>query len=359
VSRLRTVFIVAANAALLMLVLELVSHRVILAHQAAALVRSYATIAPAVRDNYAPKTPAEIDELLRDAFTSRWRYEPTVGFVTAPQRSRFVNVNASGIRSNGTPAAPLDGAIWFMGGSTTFGFGVADNETIPAALEARLGRPVLNLGVAGHSSLHENRLLSHYLRVGLRPSTVVFLNGVNEICDVDLAEEELAGLVALYQRGYMWQPSRPVVLAGRLGITKAARMLGMIGDEPAGRSGLSCQAAGRELPLKDVIARSLAERAMLCRLYGLDCRTYIQPVAGVHGRHDVVADNRSVPSDLVAKYHHLEPVWRRAEVRFVTGALDMLDRHAYIDEVHYSAAAHQLIAAAIAATLPARPEPHP
>ena len=75
-------------------------------------------------------------------------------------------------------------------------------------------------------------------------------------------------------------------------------------------------------------------------------------MAGLHGRHDdraFVAGPRAV--QLRALFEHLENNWRSDGATLVTGALDGSDRHAFIDDVHYSADASRLIAGAIAANL--------
>ena len=69
----------------------------------------------------------------------------------------------------------------------------------------------------------------------------------------------------------------------------------------------------------------------------------------MHGRHDDAAflagGDAKVLRDM---FYHLEPAWRSAGATFVTDALDGYDRHAWVDEVHYSKDASALIARAIA-----------
>lgn len=351
-NRARTAYAIAANTAILLLAIEVVAHLGVSAYLGGGQRVTYAALPDPVKRNYAHMTPGEVEQLWRDTLAARWRYEPIVGFVGEQMRSRYVNINADGFRSNGVPHGSMDGAIWAFGGSTTFGYGVADHETIPAALESLVGRPVFNFGVPGHYSLHENRLLGQYLRLGFRPSVAVFLDGVNESCEADLDEDRLGELVALSQRGYSWQPSRPTVLGLRLAFDKALRMSGLKSQAAGDELKLSCRSAGREFPLADLHARALAERASVCALYEIACRSYIQPFAGLHGRHDLPAKgDAAVAEYLRGLYRHLEPVWQRSDVILLIGALDALPDHAYIDDAHYSAAAHTRIAAAVAATL--------
>src|SRR5690348_8789869 len=52
-----------------------------------------------------------------------------------------------GFRTNGGAALPRDAnPIVMLGGSTAYGWGGADNESIEAVLEQRLNTPVINAG---------------------------------------------------------------------------------------------------------------------------------------------------------------------------------------------------------------------
>jgi hypothetical protein len=355
--RLRAAYVIAANTALLLLAAEVVAHVAVTAYRGSGRHVTYASMPAPVRRAYAHMAPPEIEQLWLDTLASRWRYQPIVGFVSEAMQSRYVNINTEGFRSNGTMHGTMDGAVWSFGGSTTFGYGVADNETIPAALESRLRQPVFNFGVPGHFSIHETRLLGHYLRIGFRPSVAVFLDGVNESCEADLAQDRLGELVALSKAGYHWQPSLPVVIATRLLFDKASRMIGLSPSRVRDDLELQCQSAGRTFMVADLHVRALAERAALCAHYQITCRTFIQPFAGLHGRHDQPSSgDAAVADNLRGLFSHLQPVWARTPVTMLTGALDDLPEHAYVDDAHYSAVANARIAAAMAAALgPVRP----
>jgi hypothetical protein len=295
--------------------------------------------------------------LLQATYSMHYRLSPWIGMRERPTRSRFVNVSQNGIRSNGNGApslASLQGAIWFFGGSTTFGYGVADHETIPARLEKALARPVANFGVAAFFSAQENMLLIQALRTGYRPAQVIFLDGINEACDVvdvsntDPRLENLPG-------EYEWKPlafAAPVLYAaGKLHEWTTA-YLGWAAEMPPDAT--ACDGPQGEQPLTVIQARMLAEREGLCRLYTLVCTTFVQPFPGVHGRH---ADYQSLPEAQRAgyreKFEMLTETWKSAGAIFVTDALDQHSAHAWVDGAHYSQAANALIAGAIAARLPA------
>lgn len=63
-------------------------------------------------------------------------------------RSFKVRTNSVGFRG---PEAP-EGAVVVLGCSTTFGWGVEEDESFPAQLAEQLGEPVVNGGVPGHST---------------------------------------------------------------------------------------------------------------------------------------------------------------------------------------------------------------
>jgi hypothetical protein len=100
--------------------------------------------------------------------------------------------------------------------------------------------------------------------------------------------------------------------------------------------------------LRDVHSRTLAERESLCRSYAIEGITLVQPFGGLHGRNEDPTYSEDDRKSIRGKFRHLEPSWRAAQAVFVTDSLDQLMKHAYIDDVHYSAEASKVIAKAIA-----------
>lgn len=116
-----------------------------------------------------------------------WQYEPWVGFKETPREGRYINVSSEGFRR--TTATPDNPGHWIflLGGSTTFGYGVTDDQTIASYLQARLAEMygentfgVRNFGRAYYYSAQESVLLWTLLDQGLRPSVVIFIDGDNE-----------------------------------------------------------------------------------------------------------------------------------------------------------------------------------
>ena len=118
-------------------------------------------------------------------------YEPFVDFRPRSFAGRFVNVSKQGFRrvepEGPWPPEPAAINVFVFGGSTTFGLGLADADSIPSRLAARLGgvqggRPlrVYNLGRGGYVSAQERVLLESLLVSGVVPDLAVFIDGFNE-----------------------------------------------------------------------------------------------------------------------------------------------------------------------------------
>jgi len=140
---------------------------------------------------YPGLAPAEIDQLQRDCLGLRYVYAPFVEFAPRPVTGRFVNITPAGYRL-GRTAAPWppradDVTVFVFGGSTTFGFGLPDGQTVVSALEARLaprfpGRRVVcyNFGRGYYFSAQERALFESLLADGVVPTLAVFIDGLNE-----------------------------------------------------------------------------------------------------------------------------------------------------------------------------------
>jgi lysophospholipase L1-like esterase len=119
--------------------------------------------------------------------TQRSRWLPYTYFRTAPFAGRFHNVGPDGIRL--TVPSPGPGAhprVFVFGGSTVWGVGARDAETIPSHL-ARLLRgagrsvEVRNFGEGGYVSTQSLILFLRRLELGDAPDVAVFYEGFNDV----------------------------------------------------------------------------------------------------------------------------------------------------------------------------------
>ncbi|MBM3530211.1 MAG: hypothetical protein FJX62_19180 [Alphaproteobacteria bacterium] len=118
---------------------------------------------------------------------SAYRYESFVVYRNRPYRSPHVNIGDDGRRWNGPNAPPEDAAVWVFGSSAPWGATNADNETIPAMIEASLARgpagerhAVANDSVVGYSSWQEVTNFALRLRDKPKPKVAIFFSGLND-----------------------------------------------------------------------------------------------------------------------------------------------------------------------------------
>jgi hypothetical protein len=139
---------------------------------------------------YPGKTPQEINDLLGETWSRPFIYETFTEFMERPFRGRYVNVAAAGFRFSARqgPWPPDLRAfnVFVFGGSTTFGYGVADSETVPSRLQEELrrrsGQPITiyNFGRGFYYSTQERILFEKLLAEDQRPQLVIFIDGLND-----------------------------------------------------------------------------------------------------------------------------------------------------------------------------------
>ncbi len=138
-----------------------------------------------------PDWPEADRQALREETRRGFEPDALVQFRERASRGRFVNVDPNGFRVGREqgPWPPEDRYfnVYVLGGSTAFGYGVADDETIPSHLQALLAevglpRPprVYNFARGAFYSTMERILLDKLITLGPAPDLVVFIDGLNE-----------------------------------------------------------------------------------------------------------------------------------------------------------------------------------
>ncbi len=131
----------------------------------------------------------DVRRLLRETWSRPGAFEPFTDWKEPPYEGRFVNVHPAGFRlSRGQgpwPPDPASLSVFVFGGSTAFGYGVADDETVASHLQAFLSarEPSVrcyNFGRGAYYSSQERILFERLLVGGVVPRVAVFLDGLNE-----------------------------------------------------------------------------------------------------------------------------------------------------------------------------------
>ena len=144
-----------------------------------------------LKQGYPGMTAEEVLQLQYETWSRLVVYEPFTEFKEPAFHGRHIKVSAHGFREveNQGPWPPdlRNFNVFVLGGSTTFGYGVADGQTIPSHLQRHLrsllpGRPVCvyNFGRCAYYSTQERILFQQLLEAGFRPDLAVFLDGLND-----------------------------------------------------------------------------------------------------------------------------------------------------------------------------------
>jgi lysophospholipase L1-like esterase len=132
------------------------------------------------------------------------RWEPYVYFRPKPFRGQTVTIGDDGLRATWKAPSPTPGGpdpkpvkILMLGGSSLWGFGARDDQTIPSLMARDLNRrkcdvQVRNLAAIGYVNTQEVVALVRELQSGYRPDLVIFYDGVNDTTSALLEGE--AGL---------------------------------------------------------------------------------------------------------------------------------------------------------------------
>src|SRR5262249_54092213 len=135
---------------------------------------------------------ARVAALLAESRGRALRFDPWTQFREKPFRGRFFHVEEPGYREVRDPGPwPMDRAahnVWVFGGSTTFGYGLPDEETIPSHLQEALRSRypgasihVYNFGQGYFYSGQELALFASLLAGGSAPPEIaLFIDGINE-----------------------------------------------------------------------------------------------------------------------------------------------------------------------------------
>jgi hypothetical protein len=354
---------------------------------------------------------------LRSAMEHRLVYEPWVQFRMPDRSGDFVNVQGLCRRSDpavvrgtaiGGEGAPVGGAgsgnaarghavagnetgvgiqtrvgiaagvgvalpettvtVAFLGGSTMFGFNVADDQTIascfarqgPAHLRPNQRLVVRNLGQPYYYSAQEAIALAAMLLRGERPTVVVFLDGLNDVIQPLSSYRQVPfwtfKLQDLMQQEASCSASR---LWSMLGCTSTYGLLARMGvvqwGGPAGQA--KRWEAGYAMPEGidlERVATAIAENYLraaelartLARGYGVRCWFFWQPVpyVGYDRSADPLCDQRDLP--LFGRVYALvrQRLPEHGDMRDLSDLTGKEVALPFVDAVHYSPALNARLA---------------
>ncbi|MGO9464456.1 MAG: hypothetical protein ACLQVF_09925, partial [Isosphaeraceae bacterium] len=144
-----------------------------------------------LRQVYPGFTDDDIRLLMKETWDRELEYDSLTQFKERAHAGKWVNVGKHGFRlskDNGPwPPDPKNLNIFLFGGSTAFGYGVADDQTIASHLQeflaeqSRRKAKVYNFGAGFFYSTQERALFSNLLEQGTVPHVAIFLDGLNDL----------------------------------------------------------------------------------------------------------------------------------------------------------------------------------
>mgnify|MGYP000108911977 CR=1 FL=1 len=107
-----------------------------------------------------------------------WQFKPFTG--------RYISVNGDGNRNTTNLRGKPNMRIVILGGSTVWGVGVKDSDTLPSLLSAMLHKTgivaeVTNLGQIGYMTTQDVICLIEYMKKNPLPGYAIFYNGMNDV----------------------------------------------------------------------------------------------------------------------------------------------------------------------------------
>lgn len=140
-----------------------------------------------------PDSSAKMCEQVYDETiaANHFEYDAWVGFRKADYAGIYINTKGYERKSKPSfiPKSKDSLVIWFFGGSTTYGFNVADDETIPShfallyeqCIECKSSLKVQNFGIPYFFSFQEYKLLMHLLSEYEIPDFIIMIDGLNDV----------------------------------------------------------------------------------------------------------------------------------------------------------------------------------
>ena len=185
---LMNTFVALVIVNLLLWILLLVMESLSVSYGAKRVIEKYGM--SKLKQAYPKLSEKKIIDLLDETWSRPYVFEPYTLFKERPYSGNNVNVNENGFRvinnQGPWPIEPDSFNVFLFGGSTTFGYGVSDNETIAAYLqECLLGKMnskvrVYNFGRGNYHSTQERILYEQLLTSGVVPDMAIFIDGMNE-----------------------------------------------------------------------------------------------------------------------------------------------------------------------------------
>lgn len=308
-----------------------------------------------LRGLYPDQPLAEVKMMLREIYAERpLIFQPNAHVREAPFRGKFVHVSPEGFREvrnqQPFPPAPNRKAVFLFGGSTQFGYGVRDDQTIASYLQDRLDKDfpgefaVYNFGTGFDYAAQYRIRLETLLRQDHVPFAVITLHGLNEqgfFCGNH--KRPYATFKPIERSDYLFENNLAVLLKRHLNID-ARKAMGRT-DDP--EFGVDRRALLNPCPIIDLMFRAEKLTAHYGKRYGFKVLSVFQPTPVVD-KYRQSGEKDKLEEFLTAFAPYIEA----SKKEHGNGFLSLLDFAGpgamnYVDQIHYNAPMNEAISGAI------------
>ncbi len=108
------------------------------------------------------------------------KYRSYIGWRREKAKFKYINILPP-YNTRKSKGEAIDNSVWFFGGSTMWGTGVSDLQTIPSHFNSLTNTPVYNFGEPGYNSRQSLNQLLNVIGDDHKPSVVIFYDGVNDV----------------------------------------------------------------------------------------------------------------------------------------------------------------------------------
>ena len=313
------------------------------------------------------------------------RYEPSLQFREPEFHGSLLNTDAGGFRrtKGGRAFAKPAIKIFVFGGSTTFGYGVPDEFTIPSYLQIALeeryeGVPisVSNYGQGYYYSSQELILFINLIKQGKVPDWAIFIDGANDIGQLapkrdepvftpvvnELWENRASGGKCAGGINWSWIPLMKLArdLKLRYGSTPQSSKSTCIVTTATQHQIIKADDSNMEVTksrIEYVVSRytnNMRFIRVICQEYSIQCRFVWQPYPlykydlSLHrGFSNLKLDSSSIPKYINGVFSRMEQL-RVRDFLYFGMMLEGVREKVFVDDVHYNEAINEKIARRIA-----------
>ena len=278
-------------------------------------------------------------------------YSPFVEYIERPRNSEVMTVMPTGNRCHYRPIERCiirggQDEIWVIGGSTTFGYSVADFETIPAYLSELYGDKVIhNLGAASYYSTPENYRILELLKRHQPPSAIIFIDGLNDMVNFVAPDRSMYsdGIERRVEGSYF----RNSLMFAARGLVEHSELLKFFLLKDNNYSEFEISDEQREYTL-DRFRFNVQVREALASAFGINLHTVLQPIPQNGDYENSFIPNRHRRAQgLIEESNFLYQELRGTAISLIDLSNIQFDGARYVDSVHYTPGFNRAIANAI------------